>query len=108
MNNVIVTVTEQDIAAARAAIQATPKGKASIHGYICPVSQAIQRGFQHVKSVYVGKDFVQVVLTDGARSDYGLPDEATDFIRRFDQREPVETISFEMVREHHWVDVRMI
>ena len=57
----------------------------------CPIALAMRRA--GARSAWVGAD---VAVTDFAPLSVPLPEEAVEFIRRYDAGEPVQPFSFEL------------
>ena len=90
-----VTVTELDVLAARRLLAANELGKRS---QCCPIALAAYRAFSAFH-VSVSQLTIRVWLTRGetpafARTEGNLPPAARDFVRRFDEDDPLPPLPF--------------
>ena len=63
-------------------------------GASCPIALAITRRMSQWTQVDVGETMCTFVLPSGERDASFLPEEASQFIARFDEGEPVEPFTF--------------
>jgi hypothetical protein len=88
MKSVVIKVTEKDI---QLGAPDSPEQ--------CPIARAVRCACPQFQFVYVGEDFLGVRQTPGdlqTCQQIDLPEIARRFIRDFDERKPVQPISFEL------------